>query len=46
MWVIQDWTGARKFPDRVFGSFQDGVGFLVGEFEDDVERGEFFVVRM
>jgi hypothetical protein len=43
-WIIQDWTGARKFPDKVFDTFEDGWEFLRGEFPDDEETwGEFYV---
>lgn len=27
-WIIQDWTGSRKFTDREFDTFQDGWDFL------------------
>lgn len=27
-YVIEDWMGKRKFPDKTFGSFQEARGFI------------------
>jgi hypothetical protein len=45
-WIIQDWTGARKFPEREFGSFEAGFEFLEEKYPDDEDRGEFEVVEV
>lgn len=45
-WIIQDWTGTRKFPDREFGSFEDGIEFLEGQFPEQEDREEFEVVEV
>ncbi len=43
-WIIQDWAGNHKFPNKTFRTFDDGIGFLDSVFPDDEERGEFYVV--
>ncbi len=45
-WIIQDWTGARKFPEQEFTRFEDGIEFLEGKVEDEEDRGEFEVVEV
>jgi hypothetical protein len=30
-WIIQDWTGTRKWPKKEFNSFDDGWSFLYQE---------------
>ena len=42
-WIIKDWTGTRKFPDREFGSFDDGMAFLDEQFPEQEDREEFEV---
>lgn len=44
-YVIEDWTGARKFPDKIFSSMQDGHDFLLETFENDEDLQEFYVVE-
>lgn len=46
MWIIQDWTGTRKFPGKTFQTFDDGWAFLYAEFPDgtDEDFGEWCVV--
>jgi hypothetical protein len=43
-WIIQDWTGKHKFPDKVFNNFEDGIAFICEKFEDVKDREEFYVV--
>lgn len=45
MWIIQDWTGTRKFPDKTFETFQDGIEFLMEKFPNEDDLGEFYVVK-
>lgn len=44
-WIIHDWAGNHKFPDKVFETFEDGVDFLAQQFPDDEEeQAEFEVI--
>lgn len=43
-WIIHDWAGNRKFPDKEFDTFEDGDAFICSQFEDEVDREEFYVV--
>lgn len=55
-YIIQDWTGARKFPDHTFASFEDGWAhiyehvdnslFELSGDDNDNEYQEFFVVPL
>jgi hypothetical protein len=46
VYVIEDWAGDRKFPDRTFPTFDEGIEFLHEQFPDSSEdREEFFVVQ-
>jgi hypothetical protein len=54
-YIIQDWTGARKFSGHTFASFEDGWAhiyehvdnslFELSGDDNDNEYQEFFVVR-
>lgn len=43
-WVIHDWAGNHKFPDKEFDRFGDACAFLDEQFPADEDRGEFWVV--
>lgn len=43
--IIQDWSGIRKFPDREFTQPADAQAFLDERFPDETDRGEFYVVQ-
>ncbi len=40
-WVIEDWAGNRKFHDKVFATEDDANAFLMAQFPDDDDLGEF-----
>lgn len=42
-WIIQDWTGDRKFPDHTFDTFEDAIAFLEEQFPNEVDREEFYI---
>jgi hypothetical protein len=43
-WIIEDWHGNRKFPQKNFSTQEDGQDFLLTKFESDEDLEEFFVV--
>jgi hypothetical protein len=44
-WIIQDWTGKRKFPDKTFSTFEDGWGFIRERFPNEEDWQEFHVIK-
>lgn len=44
MYIIKDWAGNRKFPDKNFETFDDAIAFLSEQFPNEEDRGEFDVV--
>ena len=44
MYIIQDWTGKRKFPEEEFETAEDAHEFLSMEIEEEEELQEFYVV--
>ena len=44
MYIIQDWTGNRKFPEEEFETAEDAHEFLSMEIEEEEELQEFYVV--
>lgn len=43
IWIIEDWAGNRKFPDRSFDSFMDATYFLQTRIRNDDDLEEFYV---
>ncbi len=35
MFIVQDWTGKRLFPDRTFDTFEDGWEHIYANVEDE-----------
>ena len=44
MWIIRDWAGNRMFPDREFDTFEDGWEFIRGQFPNEEDWEEIYVV--
>ena len=44
-WVIKDWTGKTMFNGMEFATFDAGWDFLLENFSNDDDLGEFCVMR-